>query len=339
MTFLSKADIGAEERAKIFHEGYGNDLDAGTTLADLVIAAGDFLTRIIGADDVDAGMARIVEPVVRTSGDTILNPSDWRRALDASSNTCFSEWPLGVRLHDLAAYAVYGIVLDGSEDPEERARHLEDLVTEAEEFATRAPFAAWNLANAASSDLMRLVRLASNRWALDTGRPVDPAALAEFGGVSEGRVRNMMSGAKRIFTAQDGRIPAVDALAWLNTRKEDFWTSIWREQPLPQYGDRQRPPLEKALFVPVARDGSAFHPGLRRGGRYTIGPKGQEVQIADFAEALAALHRMPVPYWRRPNPQGNWGIVSGVTWDRYDAADLDLLAAQPLPTSSDNAHR
>ncbi|MGY0782528.1 hypothetical protein ACW7BC_32060 [Azospirillum argentinense] len=71
----------------------------------------------------------------------------------------------------------------------------------------------------------------------------------------------MMSGTNRVFTAQDGRIPAVEALAWLATGKE-FWTSIWREQPLPQYGNRSRPPLEQALFVPVARDALVFHPGL-----------------------------------------------------------------------------
>ncbi|WP_377811158.1 hypothetical protein ABNQ38_33810 (plasmid) [Azospirillum sp. A29] len=333
----TNADISAEERAQMFHESYDSGFDAGTTLADLVIAAGDFLTRIIGADTVDAGMARIVEPVVTTSGTPMDSPSDWRHALKEASSNCFSEWPLGARLHDLTAYAVYGIVLDGSEDAEERAQHLEELVTEAEVFAAQAPLTAWGLATPASSHLLRLVRLASNRWALDTGRPVEPAALAEFGGVSEGRIRNMMSGTNRAFTAQDGRIPAVEALAWLATRKKEFWTSIWREQPLPQYEDRNRPPLEEALFVPVARDGSVFHPGLQRGAGYTIGPKGKERQIADFAEALAKLQSMPVPYWRRPNTQGNWGIVSGISWDRYDATDLAMLAAQPLPIAADTS--
>ncbi|AWJ87769.1 hypothetical protein TSH58p_30110 (plasmid) [Azospirillum sp. TSH58] len=103
-----------------------------------------------------------------------------------------------------------------------------------------------------------MVRLASNRWALSNNRPVDPAALADFGGVSEGRIR----------------IPVIDALAWLATRKEDFWPPIWREQLLPQYGDRNRAPLDQVVFVPVAHDGSAFHPGLRRGAGYTVGAKG-----------------------------------------------------------------
>ncbi|PNQ95020.1 hypothetical protein C1S70_31080 (plasmid) [Azospirillum argentinense] len=261
-------------------------------------------------------MARIVELVVTTSGTPMDSPSDWRQALDEANSSCFSEWPLGARLHDLTAYALYGIVLDGSEDTEERALHLEELVTEAEAFATQAPFTAWGLA--------------SNRWALDTGRPVEPAALAEFGGVSGGRIRNMMSGTNRVFTAQDGRIPAVEALTWLATGKE-FWTSIWREQPLPQYGNRSRPPLEQALFVPVARDALVFHPGLRRGAGYTIGPKGEEEQIADFAKALGKLQSMPVPYWRRPNAQGNWSIVSGIRPAPNTSVTNRHLTVQPTP--------
>ncbi|AWJ87768.1 hypothetical protein TSH58p_30105 (plasmid) [Azospirillum sp. TSH58] len=134
----TKADISVEERAQIFHESYGNDLDAGTTLADLVIAAGNFLTRIIGADAVDAGMARIVEHVASGSGWAFENPSDWHPALERAGG--FTGWPLGTRLHELTAYAVYGVTLDDSEDPEDRVRHIEALVTEAEAFAAQASF-------------------------------------------------------------------------------------------------------------------------------------------------------------------------------------------------------
>jgi hypothetical protein len=325
-----RSEVRVAERVEIFHEQYGNDIDAGSTLAALVIAAGDFISRIVGSENADIGMAKIVERVVTVSGNMMEEPSDWRRALDDSRANCFSEWPLGELLHDLAAYAVYGIVLDGSYDEDELAQHIEKLVKEAEEFVAATPFVQWQIGSATTSesDLFRLVRLAGNRWALDNDRPVEPAALAEFGGVSEGRIRNMMSGTKRTFSAEDGRIPALEALAWLNGRKE-FWNSIWREQQLPQYGTKRRPPLERAVFVPVARDGSMFHPGLRRGAGYTVGEKGSETQIADFDEALAALQRMPTPYWRRPNSSGNWGIVSGVRWERLDTSDLAILASHP----------
>jgi hypothetical protein len=196
-------------------------------------------------------------------------------------------------------------------------------LSEAQEFLAATPVAEWRLP--ANNDLSRLVRLASNRWALDNGKPVEPTALAEFGGVSEGRIRNMMSGAKRTFTSEDGRIPAQEALTWLGQR-EEFWNSIWREQHVPQYGVKRRAAVDQPVFVPVARDGSAFHPGLKRGAGYTIGEKGEEVQIASFDDALAGLQRMPVPYWRRPNSIGNWGIVAGVRWERLNTADLDVLA-------------
>jgi hypothetical protein len=337
MEQTTNSEISAAERAAIFHEDYGNDIDAGQTLADLVTAAGDYLSRIVGNEDIDAGMARIVARVVETSGRKMTEPSEWRSALEHSSSYCFSEWPLGERLHDLAAYAVYGIVLDGDEDVNALAEHIKELVKEAEEFFAATPINQWHVTGGSrNSSLSRLIRLACNRWALDNNRPVEPAALAEFGGVSEGRIRNMMSGPKRIFSTEEGRIPAHEALAWLSGRKE-FWNSIWREQRLPQYGLKRRPPLERAVFVPVARDGSAFHPGLSRGSGYTIGEKGTEVQIADFDEALATLQRMPTPYWRRPNSSGNWGIVVGIRWERLDPSDLDLLAANPDQKLPDSA--
>jgi hypothetical protein len=320
------SEINAAERAEIFHEQYGNEIDAGATLADIVIAAGDYLRRIVGDGDADAAMTRMVEGVVSTSGQTIRNPSEWRGALDESRSSCFSEWPIGAKLHDLAAYAIYGIFLDDSEDGDQLAAEIEHLVTEAREFLDATPVAHWKLP--ANNDLVRLVRLASNRWALDNGRPIEPSALAEFGGVSEGRIRNLMSGPKRAFASEDGLVPAREALTWLSER-EEYWNSIWREQRMPRYETDQTAPLTQAVFVPVARDGSIFHPGLSRGTGYTIGEKGDEMQVADFNDALMQLQRMRVPHWRRPNDVGNWGIVSGVRWVRIDTPELDIFTADP----------
>lgn len=326
MVTTANSQIEANERAAIFHEQYGNDGDAGITLAELVMAAGNFLTRIVGKEDVDAGMAQIIKRVVEVSGGALGDPSNWREALEQANSSCFSEWVLGAPLHNLAAYAQYGIVLDGSDDPDERQQNLGEVIARAEEFLRSTPTTQWGILP--NSDLHRLVRVAGTRWALDNGKPVEPAALAEFGGVSEGHIRNMISSQKRTFTSIDGRIPAQEALAWLSSRV-DFWNSIWREQVLPQYGVKHRAALQRAIFIPVARDGSAFHPGLRRGAGYTIGEKGAETQIDDFDNALTGLQQMPVPYWRRPNTAGNWGIVSGVRWARIDASDLEILAKNP----------
>ena len=84
--------------------------------------------------------------------------------------------------------------------------------------------------------------------------------------------------------------------------------------------------------VPVSRDGSWFSPDTVSGGRYTIGPKGAERKIANYFEALAELMKMPTPRWRRPNGQGNRGIVAAVRFDRVRRLDLDLASN---PWSSD----
>ena len=68
-------------------------------------------------------------------------------------------------------------------------------------------------------------------------------------------------------------------------------------------------------FVPQARDGTRFMPELRNArGLYTVGDKGDEKKFSDYHQALAFLAKMGVAKWRRPNAQGNWGIVSAVDW-------------------------
>lgn len=326
MDALRHADVDAEERLTIFAEQYGNEIDAGAALADIVTAVGDFLQRIVPRDDVDAAMARLVAPVAKVAGPLASEASNWREALSQGRSACFSEWPLGERLHNLAAYAVYGVVLGASDDQSETADAIKAEIVAAEEFLASTPLSQWGLSE--NSDLTNLVRLASNRWALDNGAPIEPAALAVFGGVKEGRIRNLMAGSNRIFNAVDGRIPADEALPWLHARPE-FWNSIWRDQRLVRKASKERPPLDGPVFVPVARDGTAFGPGLERAGRFPIGAKGREIQIEGFEAALSELQRMPVAYWRRPNAAGNWGIVEGIRWVRVDASDLEALRERP----------
>lgn len=68
-------------------------------------------------------------------------------------------------------------------------------------------------------------------------------------------------------------------------------------------------------FVPIARDGTLFTVDLRNArGLYTVGDKGDEKKFSGYHEALAFLTNMGVAKWRRPNKQGNWGIVSAVDW-------------------------
>lgn len=324
MEARTKEQINAAERAEIFHETYDDAVDPGVTLAELVRGAGDYLGRIVSPDVADAAMGRIMEAFGWKA-----ESADWHDVLQENEAYCFSEWPMGQNLHDLTAYAYFGIVLDATEEDSEDqiVELLGTQVAEANAFIALSPLEAW-LGQERSPQLETIVMLACNRWALDTHKAVEPTALAIFGGISEGRVRNMMSGAKRTFSNDEGKIPAAEALAWLAGRPE-FWNSIWREQRLPRYGVRHRPPLDAPVFVPVARDGSVFHPGLHRGGGFTIGPKGDEIQVDDLEEALHQLQCMPTPYWRRPNEAGTWGLVGGVRWQRLDRSDLQVFVDDP----------
>ena len=61
----------------------------------------------------------------------------------------------------------------------------------------------------------------------------------------------------------------------------------------------------------IERDGSKtfFLPTCRMAGGYRVGPKGDETTLSDYWEALARLSAMQPPRFRRPNAEGNFGIV------------------------------
>lgn len=178
----------------------------------------------------------------------------------------------------------------------------------------------------------RVVNLALSRHAMESGisysetgaeapAVVDIPSLAIFGGLSEGRIRNILSSGDGGLEKAGKHVTAASAAAWLKGRKE-FFSSIWK-QPDTSAPQPSSPDFSgEVVFVPVAADGSFFHPGLARDGKFTIGAKGQEVQHASFDDALAALHRMATPRWRRPNDAGNWGIVSGRDWKRVERRQL-----------------
>lgn len=79
-------------------------------------------------------------------------------------------------------------------------------------------------------------------------------------------------------------------------------------------------------LVPVARDQTWFGPHLLKAGQFTIGAKGEEIRVDSFLDALEELQKMNVPRWRRPNEQGNWGIVSGMVWKRLSSCSSSGLA-------------
>ncbi|SNB74170.1 hypothetical protein SAMN06265338_1061 [Rhodoblastus acidophilus] len=326
MSAKDKNLIPAEERQLLYIE-YGGYDGVENILRELCERLSDYLSAIAQPEVVNQALIRILAPDHDRKGTEILPSVDWRKVLDDTSGLWFTELPIGGVLFQLGAYANYGIVMSNTEGRVDDAhKKLEELIERAETFYKLSPLDLWGIEP--NNDLQKLVQIASNRWALDNGRPVEPVALAIFGGVSEGRMRNMTSGQNKTFSLVDGRIPAQEALAWLSTRDE-FWNSIWREDAQPQYGMSREAPIKEAIFLPVARDGSVFHPGLYRGSGYTIGPKGSEDTVEHFENALKTLQEMPTPYWRRPNEKGNWGIVVGIEWARFDASELDAIARTP----------
>lgn len=56
-----------------------------------------------------------------------------------------------------------------------------------------------------------------------------------------------------------------------------------------------------------------------------IGEKGSELTIENYDAALKALGDMETPRWRRPNPQGNWGIVRATGWVVLNRRDLNNI--------------
>ncbi|MCV3765144.1 hypothetical protein [Rhizobium sp. TRM95796] len=327
-----RADLSREERINLLDVELLNDWDFGQWIVSIVEAAGEYLTAIVGEQAAAEGLTTMLAPVGAATGYTY-SGNEWRRILEDAMPAIYGIWPIARRLEEAAAYAIYGVILQKDVAPSERRRYIESLVSEMMQFIDKSPLALWKI-SASDQDiqLTKIVRLAANRMALDDGGLVEPAALAEFGGVSEGRIRNMMSGNDRKLGNEGGRIPAADALAWLKDRAE-FFDSIWESVDEPEQPSQPIDAASTVLFIPVGRDGTPFHPGLIRGGNYTVGTKGDEVQIADFSDALAHLQRMPAPSWRRPNDVGNWGIIRGVEWKRFTTDELHGLPANfRIPT-------
>lgn len=328
------SELSLDDRRQIFHETYGNDFDAGWTLVHLVKSCGFFLARIVGEESALSGMWRVTEALVAKAENGSL--ANWAEALGEAGTDAFSEWPLGQKLHDLTAYAIFGFIFCDDPDPTERRSHLKSLIKEVRDFYDSSPIAVWGGNSDAEewSELELLMTLATNRWELDNNRPIEPRALAYFGGITEGSVRNMMSGADATFRNMDGKIPAVEAEFWLKKRSE-YWNSVWEELSSPE-DTAQTDEEVTPVFVPVARDGSIFHPGLKRPSGFIIGKKGDESHISDFDKALAMLQSMPTPYWRRPNDKGVPGIVKGVRWARVDTSLIAQASTSPnfrLPDS------
>ena len=293
--------------------------------------------------------------------------TDWRRTwsdIDGAADTCSPAFL--DELHDLNAFANFGVIpvwnFAGkaclkSEAGADLAKRLkaatEDVPAYIEGICSRidrleALLPRQETGHAMIAETIQTRDQARARLALDQDRPITLHALALLSGVTPKRIQNAIYAKtdEAPLVGKNGLIAPEACESWLNAR--DFHWSIWKQvsalAPLDADWGRQTAleaaevsdEVEDFLFVPVANDGTYFHPGLYRGGEvreregkagYSIGPKGSEQIIEDFDEALSALSKMTTPRWRRPNSESQiWGIVTGQTWKRVRRVDLTGLA-------------
>lgn len=293
-----------EERSDAYASWFDADVDPATALVPILIRLGTNLEHIFGPELTSKAFSQLG-----------VRHSDWREGVEESD--LYLETALGMRLTTLSAYAVFGILRPGTEELiSETIRIVEDLLTD-------CPADQW-LDEPDREPLLPIIAMARTRWNLDNGLGAAPEGLALLGGVKITRIRNMMSGsAPELPKDVTGLLSNEAARVWLEGR--DCFLPTMTE-PLETNCEPSCEETVEPIFLPVARDGSMFTPDVNRGGRYQTGEKGNERYYDSFDKALAALQAMPVAKWRRPNSEGNWGIVSAVDWRRVDRNTLKPLS-------------
>ena len=136
-----------------FHEDYGNGRDEGTSMIAFAIAAGRFLGEIVGAEAADRGMAEIAHAldIPCKTGE------DWVEAMENAWGDAFC-WPMGVKFHDLNAYAYYGFALNSGETADQRGQQLQTLLGEATAFLRQVPIEPWGLSGGDAEHTLRIAQ-------------------------------------------------------------------------------------------------------------------------------------------------------------------------------------
>jgi hypothetical protein len=292
-----------EERNEAYAGWFDMDVDPATALVPILKRLGLSFERIFGPELTTRAFAQLGVRQV-----------DWREGVEETD--FYLETQLGMRLTTLSAYAVFGMLC------ENEAAFVRETIRIVEDLLRDCPADHW-LDEPDKEPLLPTLAMARARWSLDNGQGLDPEGLALLGGVKITRIRNMMSGSSpELPRDATGLLSNEAARAWLEGRECFLPTLVETMESKPAAVEEAVDPI----FLPVARDGSMFTPAVNRGGRYQVGEKGNERHFDSFDEALADLQSMPVAKWRRPNSEGNWGIVSAVEWRRVDRNSLKPLS-------------
>ncbi len=306
-------------------------------IVKLVSATGEWLERLLfDAGAVDTTMRALFHAVIGPEYAKEVQASTWRELWNGPLASHEFDVRSAQYFVELNRFAYYGLRPDagffglGAEcDHRSLEDDIETFVQVGRTLVNAAP-RGW----ADTSELTQTVLAAEARLSIDLGRNVTIEQLSGLARVSSKSVRNMLTpkgGVPDLKLAADGGIAAEDATRWLQKRS-DFLGSLWREED--GGADAGSAVVDdviaEVVFIPVARDGSRFDAETCwRGQRgYTVGAKGAEEDIADYRVAIERLAHMAEPRWRRPNPQGHWGIVTGVSWLRRTAAELSMPSGE-----------
>lgn len=263
---------------------------------------------------------------------------DWRAVMeyDRTEEEIFDWQEIGADLAHAYAYVRNGEA--PGRNPDEARQQLDALLRRLRALSASFSPGLRQEVGPPLADVAELHDAGEARWAMDNGKPVDPAHLAALAVVKPKTLANLIA-SRQLATDADGKVPAAVALEYCKRRKE-FVPSWWQTWQDPAFdataAPAASPVLDEQVFVPVDADGLPFLPDLARPSRdgtpqYAIGEKANPEYVVDYWEALSRLARMPVPRWRRPNAQRNWGLVSAQdSWRRYSKADLErmVLAAR-----------
>jgi hypothetical protein len=262
------------ERLLEFSHAFGNEgfFEDGIILA--VDKMASLCGIIFGEDNASAGFTHMVAGVFKGHS----QKEDWSTILNVNSSSIYSETPGGQLLHDLTAYADYGVFLATTRNLAQREKLLEGQIKKAQRLLELLPLQQWGLAD---ERLTQVIEKAKARWKLDNAEPVNAIELSVLSRRALQTIKNKLSGQYKEIRGTQKKIEASEALAWLAAQK-DFMMSIWREQDDPEAVDIFDTGLGQVFFLPVAKDGSVFHPNVKRDGKYLIDENGRERAIEDL---------------------------------------------------------
>jgi hypothetical protein len=329
-----------DDRLNNFQLSY--EWEAAGAALGLLPQAAEIVAAVYGED---AG-ARITQAIIDIAGSEMVEDLDhWRDVIGTIPPTDTNS-PFLEDLHDLTAFAHFGILPGWGAPANTTASALPALAAWVDipaainricDSITRLLELVPDGSRRASK-LAALRDMALARLAYDAGERLTVHQLAALSDVSVKRVQNAGYADKKApMVDADNKVTREGCERWLVDR--NYHGSLWPQvQALGKLDDdwgrnviletvEDNPSYDDFLFVPVADDGSIFCPALKRdrAQHFGIGPKGAEEQVSDYDEALQRLSRMAVACWRRPNQNGNWGIVSGQSWKRIRRAELEAL--------------